>query len=573
VAIAACLAALAPGCSQSLRGGGSYGPGEQARAEALFASLREGVGSGQLDAAAAAASELINSYPRFGQIDEALYLAGQVADGQGRYAQAAVYYDALSTDHPASGYRARALSAAATAYGKLDDPLREAERLLMLEALPAEARDRADTSRRLAALAQERLSPADLEALARKYPDSALARTSVLQKARSAYANGDYDRCYDLVASYLASLPREESAEDARRLMENAAERRQAPPPGPASRVDADRIGLLLPQTGSLALYGRLFEQGAKIAVDEYNERRSRHVGLVVADSRGGAVDAVKAVRRLIVEDGVIALVGDVFTLPAIAGAIEANAWRTSIVSPVVGSDDLVEIGAWVYQTRVPATIEATVLAEVATGPLALERFAILAPVRGERRAIADFFADEVRRLGHQVIAVEYFNEGAADFRPQFEKIRDATPDALFAAGSVDELLQILPQTKFFDLQVQLLGLSQWNSEKLLRLARDELEGAIFPAETHYGATPENERALREKIMEAGATDVSPVAVAGYYGTRVILDAMGAGAASRDDVRAYLEKRLRGDAAARRERAATVPLVRVRGGVLEAFTR
>ena len=561
------------GCATVGKQGGAYGPADEARAGDLFTSLRADVSSGHLDEASATAAQLINTYPRFGHIDEVLYLAGQVADGQGRPADAAAYYDALVDGYPNSAYRARALSAAAAAYGKLDDPAREAERLLVLETTPMEARERSEIARRLDALAEERLGAAERDALARKYPDSALARTTALAQARAAYANGDYDRCYEMVSAYLASVPRGESADDARRLMENAAERRQTPPPGPSTRVAPDRVGLLFPQTGSLALYGRLFEQGAKIALDEYNARGSRHANLVVADSHGGAVDAVKAVRRLTVEDGAIAVVGDVFTLPAIAGAIEANAWRTPIVSPVVASDDLVEVGAWVFQTRVPATIEATVLAEVATARLGLERFAILAPVRGDRRTLADFFADEVRRLGRQVVAIEYFGEGSTDFKAQLEKIREATPDALFAAGSVEELLQILPQTRFFDLQVQLLGLSQWNSEKLLRLARDELEGALFPAETHYGQTAENERALREKILAAGGTDLSPVALAGYYGTRVVLEAMGEGASSREDLRVRLDRKLRGDAQARRERAAAVPLVRVRSGVVEPFAR
>jgi len=266
-------------------------------------------------------------------------------------------------------------------------------------------------------------------------------------------------------------------------------------------------------------------------------------------------------------------MVGDVFTLPAIASAIECNAWRTPIVSPVLSSDDLVEIGTWVFQTRALATIEATALAEAAVTGLGLSRFAILSPGRGDRRATADFFADEVKRLGAQVVVQEQFAEGATDFKTQLEVIRDAAPDALFAIGSVEELLQILPQTKFFDLQVQLLGTSQWNSEKLVRLTRDELEGALFPAESHYGATAERDRALRNRIMTAGATDVSPVAVAAYYGTRTVLEAIGVGASSREDVRRYLDARMRGDAEARRQRAAALPLVRVHKGVIESYSR
>jgi branched-chain amino acid transport system substrate-binding protein len=562
------------GCAQmGGSGGGQYGSAEQARAEELFNGLKASASAGDHDKAGAAAGEIINSYPRFARIDEVYFLAGQAADGKGDHAQAATHYDHLANNFETSEFRTRALTAAAADYAKLNDALREAERLLMVDASALDQKTRDANSRRLQVLAHEFLTSSQLDDLAHRYPQSVLARDALLRQARTAYANGDYDRSYELVSSYLEQVPGGDTAEDARRLLENAAERRETPPPGPSTRVSSDRVGLVFPQTGSLALYGRLFEQGARAALEEYNAKASRHVTLVAADSRGGAVDAVKAVRKLVAEDGALALVGDVFTLPAIASAIESNAWRAPIVSPVVASDDLVNIGAWVFQTRVPDTIEATVLAEIAVQKLGLKSFAVLSPARGDRRATAEFFADEVRRLGAQVVAHEQFAEGATDFKVQLEKVRTVTPDALFAIGSVEELLQILPQTKFFDLQVQLLGTSQWNSDRLLRLARDELEGAVFPAEAHYGATEARDKALRERIMSAGATDVSPVAVAGYYGTRVVLDAVASGASSRDDVRKYLDAKLRGDAAARRERAATLPLVRVHDGALQPYSR
>jgi len=571
-ALAAVLFLLA-GCATMGGKGGSYGPTEQARAEELFATLQAAAKAGQPDKAAATADELINSYPRFARLDEVYYLAGQAADAQSRYAQAATYYDHLENEYPTSSFRVQALGAAADDYKKLNDAYRETERLLMLEASPLEQKTREANGRRLQAVAQEDLTVSQVDELAHKYPHSALARDSLLRQARAAYANGDYEKSYEMVSAYLEQVPKDQSSEDARRLLENASERRQTPPPGPATRVSADRVGLIFPQTGSLALYGRLFEQGARAAVDEYNEKASHRVALVEADSRGSAVDAVKGVRKLVVEDGAVAVVGDIFTLPAIASAIECNAWRAPIVSPVVASDDLVEIGSWVFQTRVPDTIEATVLAELAVKKLGLQHIAVLSPARGDRRATAQFFADEVKRLGGQVTADEHFAEGATDFKEPLQKIRDAAPDGLFAIGSVEELLQILPQTKAFDLQAQLLGTSQWNSDKLLRLARDELEGAIFPAEAHYGSTPERDKALRDRIMTSGASDVSPVAVAAYYGTRAVLDAMTSGASSRDDVRDFLDSHLRGDATARRARADTLPLVRVHAGAIEPYTR
>jgi branched-chain amino acid transport system substrate-binding protein len=560
-------------CAQVGRKGPAYGPTEQARAAELFQTVSACQRPECRDAAATAAAELVNGYPRFERRDEALYLAGQLADARGRPAEAVTYYQALTGEFPLSAFRPDALRRAARGYAALDDPAHEAEALLEFLRTPADAAAREEASRRVMVLADDELGQAEIDELAERYPDSAVARQAALKRARLAYAAGDYEECYRLVGDYLDSLPSGEAHADARRLMELAVERRQAPPPDPTSRVNPDRVGLLLPQTGSLALYGRLFEQGAKLAVEEHNQSHARRVSLAVGDSRGGAVDAVKAVRRLAAEDGAIAIVGDVFTLAAISGAIESNAWRTPIVSPVIPSDEIVEIGPWVFQTRIPATVEATAVAQAAAASLGLARFAVLAPARGERRQTADFFGQEVQRMGAQVVAAEYFEDGSTDFRAQLEKIRDAVPDALFAVGSVEELLQILPQSRFFDLHVQLLGGSQWNSEKLLRLARDELEGALFAADSHHGATPEIEAVLREKLATAGAAEASPVSVAGYYGMRSVLAAVEDGATSREDVRAYLETRLRGDAEQRMARAAVVPLVRVRDGKVESFTR
>ena len=547
------------------------GPAQQARAGELYQTLVTAQKNARWDDAAAAANEILNQYPSFAEMDDVLLRAGQVADARKQYAEAATYYQTLADDYKVSPSRPAALRAAAADYAKLEDPQREAAAWLELMKSPLEPAAREEATRRLRVLADTKLSEGDLDALYKAYPDSPLARSALYQEARTAYANGDYDEAYDKVGRYLDSLPRGENDPDARRLLELATERRQAPPPGPATRVRPDRVGLLLPQTGSLALYGRLFEQGAKLAVDEFNANGSRRVSLAVADSRGGAIDAVTAVRKLTGEEGAVAIIGDIFTLPAIAGAIEANAWHAPIVSPVVGTDDMAAIGPWVFQTRVPSTVEATAVAEAAVRKLNLERFAVIAPSRGDRRDAADFFAGEIKRLGRQVVAVEYYEDGATDFKAQLERVREAAPDALFAVGGVEELLQMLPQAKFHDVQVQLLGLSSWNSDKLMRLSRAELEGALFPAESHYGSNKESRSAVVKKLATPNTSEASPISIAGYYGTRAVLEALGGGAASREDVRKYLDSHLRGDAATRASRAAALPLLRVRGGKAEPF--
>ncbi|HCA41299.1 MAG TPA: ABC transporter substrate-binding protein, partial [Aminobacterium sp.] len=73
------------------------------------------------------------------------------------------------------------------------------------------------------------------------------------------------------------------------------------------------KIGYLAALTGDWAAYGQTEEKTARMAVDEINAQGGvlgRKLELVVYDFRTRAEDAVNAVRRMIEEDKVVAIVG-----------------------------------------------------------------------------------------------------------------------------------------------------------------------------------------------------------------------------------------------------------------------
>jgi branched-chain amino acid transport system substrate-binding protein len=573
-ALAALWAVVNLSCTQlsggAKPGGGTPGVG----AEELFERLKTEQASLRYDEAAATAHELIQNYPAYAGIDEALFRAGEVAVARGRHVDAARHFEAVVTRSPMSTYRERALAGAANSYTALEMYEPAAEAWLGLLGSPADEATRADATESLRLLVREHLSSPQLESLAKKYPGSVLGREIALGAARSEYARGNYDDAYELLTNFLYQFPEGPDAVEARRLLRVASERRQAPAAGLATLTpptNPNTIGVLLPVTGAGSLYGRYFELGVETAVAEHNAASRRPVTLVKADSKGSPVGAVRAVRRLVSEDGAIGIVGSVFTMPTVAAAIEANAWGVALLSPVVSSDDIVDIGQWVFQTRVPPEVEVTAVAELAVRKLSTTRFAVISPTLGPRRALADLFCDEVSRLGGQVVSEQYYESGATDFRSQLEAVREAAPEAIFAPGNVEELLLLVPQIKFYDLQVQLLGLSNWNSDKLLRLSRDELEGALFPLEAYRGNDPAAYARFKEAMTARGVQEISPVSEAGYFGTRLILEAIEGGAASRDEVRAFLDGELRRGAAARMAEARALSFSRVRGGLVEDF--
>jgi ABC-type branched-subunit amino acid transport system substrate-binding protein len=549
------------------RGGG----GELARADALFDRLVANQAAERFVDAASDAQLLIQNHPSYPRLDEVTFRAGEIAVARERHAEAARYFEMVAEKYPVSEYWPRSLLAAARAQEAIARPEAAADALLRLleKPLAPELRERATDE--LRQLVRTRLAAPQLDTLVKKYPGSVLSREVALQVARKEYARGNYETAYELLTEYIYRYPEERDAAEARRLLRAASERRGSPRAGEATPVDPNAVGVVLPVTGAGSLYGRYFEQGVDLAVELRESSSERSVTLFKADSKGTPVGAVKAVRRLVLEDGIVGLVGSVFTVPTVAAAIEANAWGASILSPVVSSDDLLELGPWVFETRVPLAVEVTAVARAAVTELFIERFAVVAPNRGSRRELGVLFGDEVRRLGAEVVAMEYYDEGATDFREQLEAVREAAPDAIFAPGSIDELLLLVPQVKFYDLQVQLLGLSNWNSEKLLRLSRGELEGALFPREVYRGKDPAEYVKFREAMTERGVAEVNPITEAGYFGMRLMLDALGEGASSREEVRAFLETQLRQGAEGRMQEADALPLLRVRSGRVVEF--
>ncbi|MDH3197887.1 MAG: ABC transporter substrate-binding protein [Candidatus Krumholzibacteria bacterium] len=571
-ATAALLVALVASCTRAPQPAEGLGAEGLERAAELHARLDAQAAAGDLEAAGATARELLSLYPAYPRADEVVFSAGTVAAGRGSPEDAARYFQQIEAHYPDSPLRDDALLGLGRAWRALDSPYRSADALLTLLESPIapEMRDAAIVE--LRTIVRTELGSQQLAELAKRHPSSPLSREMALELARRAYANGDYDETYRLLAGFLYEFPEEEGASEARRLLTLASERRGAPVAGPPTQVDPNAIGLVLPITGQLSAYGRLFEQGVRLAVEE-GAGAGRTVRVVTADSKGTAVGAVKAVRRLALEEGAVVLIGSVFTVPTMAAAIEANAWRVPLLSPVVSAEEMTEIGPWVFQTRVPLGVEATAMAELAVSTLLFERLAVIAPARGEGRELGDVFAAEVRRRGMSIVAVGYYDEGATDFREALEAVREGSPDAIFAPGTVEELLNLVPQIRFYDLQAPLLGLSNWNSERLMRLSGRELEGALFPAEIYRGKDPQALRRFEAMMLGKGETEPSPLTAAGYFGTELVLQGLAAGAVSRDEVAAFLTAELRGGADARMAEAVSLPILTVHGGRVRPFQR
>ena len=242
------------------------------------------------------------------------------------------------------------------------------------------------------------------------------------------------------------------------------------------------RIGVLCPLEGRFAPIGDSFLRGAAVALKEARLKGMKNVELVVGDTRGNPLECRAVTERLIDEEEVDALLGEVLSSSTIAAAQVAEVSRTVLLSPVATEEGIDDIGRWVFQTTIGSEVEIAALARIACERLGLERIAFMSSDDLQSRRNALLFEDEVERLGGELSVAEFYPEGSTDFAESIDRIRSADPEALFIASDAEDLVLILPQLSFHEFGIQLLGTSAWNSRRLVRMVGKDLEGATLDA-------------------------------------------------------------------------------------------
>jgi hypothetical protein len=118
---------------------------------------------------------------------------------------------------------------------------------------------------------------------------------------------------------------------------------------------------------------------------------------------------------------------------------------------------------------------------------------------------------------------IKYSDDFASDFRRNIDRIKVASPEALFIPSGKDDLVLILPQLSFYEFGVQLLGLSTWDFDDLLQIVGKDMTGAIFPAETGSNGDRELYLSAASSIGEP-REGTNRFEVEGYIGTKRVID-------------------------------------------------
>lgn len=283
--------------------------------------------------------------------------------------------------------------------------------------------------------------------------------------------------------------------------------------------------------TGSEATFGQSTSEGLKLALDEQNAAggiKGKPIRLISLDNQGKPEEAAAAVQRLITQERVVAVVGEVASSRSLAAAPVAQQYKVPMISPSSTNPKVTEVGDYIFRVCFIDPFQGLVMAKFARNELKNSKVAILRDVKSDySTGLADVFKAEFTKMGGEIVGDESYQSGDTDFKAQLTQLKGKKPEAIFIPGYYTEVGLIARQARQLGIKAPLLGGDGWDSEKLSELGQDAIKGSYFS--NHYTTESTDKRVTEfiEKYRKKynGKTP-DGLAALGYDAGKILFAAM-----------------------------------------------
>jgi branched-chain amino acid transport system substrate-binding protein len=292
------------------------------------------------------------------------------------------------------------------------------------------------------------------------------------------------------------------------------------------------KIGVYGDLSGQTSSFGQSTKNGAQMAADEINARggiNGRQIQLIHEDDQGEPGKAATVVAKLINQDGVRALIGEVASSNSIAAAPNAQDAKVPMITPSSTNPKVTEIGDYIFRVCFIDPFQGEVMAKFAANTLKAKRAAILFDSNSDySKGLTRFFQESFIKLGGQIVSEQAYAQRDRDFSGQLTQIRSASPDVIYVPGYYQEVGVIAKQAKQLGINAPLLGGDGWDSPQLWDLGGEALNGNYIS--NHY-SVDDPSPAIQKFVADFKAkyNGVAPDALAAlaYDAVMVLADSIG----------------------------------------------
>jgi len=314
------------------------------------------------------------------------------------------------------------------------------------------------------------------------------------------------------------------------------------------------KVAVLAPLSGHASAFGVSTREGALLAIQRWNARGGvlgRRIQAIVEDSQCGEPPAASVAAKVIRQDNVHYIIGEVCSAASIPISGVANAARVIQISPASTEPALTVDSAgrtktYVFRACFVDPFQGIFGASFAVRNLnAQTAFLIVNNANSYSKGLAEYFEISFRTQGGRIVGRETYSYPDTDFSAILSRVKAARPDLIYLPDSYAVANLVTRQARQLGMRIPFLGGDGWDSSELDMEAAD---GSYFT--THF--SPEDPRPAVQSFLsvygaaykdEKGNPKIpDAIAVLAFDATNLLLQAIrNAGTDDTDRVRDALE--------------------------------
>jgi branched-chain amino acid transport system substrate-binding protein len=268
---------------------------------------------------------------------------------------------------------------------------------------------------------------------------------------------------------------------------------------------DTIKVAILAPLSGPVPTFGVMTRDGALLAIEEWNAKGgvlNKKIVPVVEDSQCTPDPAVNAANKVIDQDKVHYIIGEVCSKASIPVSEIANSKKVIQISPTSTNPDVTvgkdgKVKDYIFRACFIDPFQGTVGAKFALDTLkAKTAFIMLDQSNDYVKGLAEFFEKAFTDGGGKIVGKETYTSKDTDFSAILAKVAAAKPDVIYLPDYYNVVNLATKQAKEKGITAPFMGGDGWDSSDLDLKAAD---GGYFT--NHY--SPQDTRPEVQNFVKA----------------------------------------------------------------------
>jgi len=316
---------------------------------------------------------------------------------------------------------------------------------------------------------------------------------------------------------------------------------------GSAFSQDTIKIGEFGSLTGDNASFGTSQNNGVQMALEEINAAGGvlgKKIELTVEDNETKQGETTTIARKLISQDHVVAIIGEVASSKSLEAAPICQASKIPQIATAATNPRVTQTGDYIFRVCFTDDFQAVVIARFVLEKLKLNKVAFMTDVKQDYSVgLTNIAKDYLAKNGATIVKEQSYSSGDKDFRAQLTDLKAAAPDVIIITGYYPEASLIAKQARQFGIKAILVGGDGWDGSSLIPVGGKAIEGAFFSNHFSVEDTSPIVQTFVQKYKQKYNAVPDAFAALGYDAMKLLADAITrAGSADPEKIRAAIQE-------------------------------